>query len=465
MSRMLILLFLITASFTVQAQNVNYAQFNTDKNLSFQKSLSTSDNKVLIIYGRERWMELCDYLYICIHDKPDVQTRVIKLPADKSKTPLYFKDAIVSGKEIWFVFLNYIKVNNTIQVVLIPFDINKGSLLRERAITLMQTEANDFFNGTLYLFQSPDKNQLGVLTISGLLESYQKRFTLSSVNLSNSSINFTMRDMLPADAHTYQLLKPLLDNDGHYYTLVKRFKQAGSELDGNKPNYFYLLEHFENDVIRRSTNLMPDIDQIARYPDAIITDSTQIQIVIPISDTSLVHIQQLMLQKYDIKSHRITDRKQLAILNNEPHINSAFISDVFVNGNQTTAFISGQYLEEVNGARMTHAFDIIKTYSIIMHCNGDDCKSMLHITRNRLREQQNYVFFNNNRLSMVNYAPNSNDYYLWLEINMNDFKASISQTLPSSVWKKNIPYYFLNCAEKTVLLQCVGTRYTIMYLQ
>lgn len=460
-------LFIITAICFLNlasAQDVRYTQFSTDKNLTFQKAVSTIDNKVLIIYGRERWMQLCDYLYIAVHDKPDTQTSVFKIPADKSKTPLYFKDAIVTGNGVWFVFLNYIKIKNTIQVVLVPFETNKGILLRDKAITLMQTEANDFFNGTMYLFQSPDKNHLGVLTVSGLLENYTRRYTLSSVNLKETKINYTMRDMLPADAHTYQLLKPLIDNKGHYYALVKRFKQAGAELDGNQPNYFYILEHFENDITRRSTNLMPDVNQIARYPDAIVTSNDQIQIILPLSDTSLVHIQQLMIEKYDISTHQIINRNLLTILNNEPRVNSSFITDVFAKDHEITAFISGQYLEEVNGARLTHAFDIIKTYSIMMHCVDDECSSTLHITRNRLREQQDYIFINDNHLNMVNLSSQSNDYHQWMIINIGNMKTIRESTLPSSVWKKNLPYQFLNCSGTTVLLQCAGTRYTIMYL-
>ncbi|MFN5214515.1 MAG: hypothetical protein ACK5DY_07860 [Bacteroidota bacterium] len=454
----------LLCSLSTVAQEVQYTLFNTDKNLSFQKVLHMDDDRLLVIYGRERWMELCDYLYVAVHNQAQQQATVFKIPPANNKTILYFKDAIATPTGVWFVFLNYIKAKNTIQVILIPFNTGSGLLDRDKAINLMQIEASDFFNGTFYLIQSPDHQQLGVVTLSGILESYQRRFTMSSVNLKTATVNFTMREQLPSDIHTYQLLKPLIDNQGRYYALVKRFKQAGSELDGMAPNYFYILEHFENNLIRRSTNLMPDAQMIVRYPDAVVVDSSQLLILLPVTDTSLVHIENVILKSYQLLSNTITGSKMISVNNNEPKINSSFITDIYKSDHTTNGVISGQYLEEINGARLTHAYDIIKTYAIILHCNTDDCKSFIIKTRGRIQEELDFIYHHKDTLNMVNYAPNSNNHFEWVTYAGGNENFKKQYSLPAAIWKQSDPYYFTQCNGKTVLIQSSGVRYTIMYL-
>jgi len=86
----------LLCSLSTVAQEVQYTLFNTDKNLSFQKVLHMDDDRLLVIYGRERWMELCDYLYVAVHNQAQQQATVFKIPPANNKTILYFKDAIAT---------------------------------------------------------------------------------------------------------------------------------------------------------------------------------------------------------------------------------------------------------------------------------------------------------------------------------------------------------------------------------
>ncbi len=454
----------IVLPLTGLSQSIVHTVFNTERNLTFQKAVNTSDRKLLMIYGRERWLSLCDYLFVVVHNNPNAQERTFKIQPDNNKVTLYFKDAIATPQGVWFVFFNYIKVKNTIEVILVPFDDEQGKLNRDKAITLTQIDANDIFNGDFYLFQSPTMNQLGVLSVSGILDNYQRRFTMNSINLKSEKINFTLRDNLPGDIHTYQLIKPLIDNQGAYYVLAKRYKEAGAELTDHKPNYYYLLEHFENNVIRRSTGLMTDENSIVRYPDAKILNDSIIAIALPVSDTSLIHPIRFFYKTFNLFHNTIEAETTIQFTNNEPRINSSFITDILTQDSIMSIVSSGQYLEEVAGARLTHAYDIIKTYTLLIRKINKQSEVVLLLTPARLREEQDFFFRFKDELDFVCFSPGSSETMQWCRYDLikNNFVGLYP--LHNNIWKKNLRYYFLECNGNPILMQNIGSRYQFIYL-
>lgn len=458
------LLFLMLGLKGLMAQTLPFTVFTTDKNLSFQKVITTHDGKMLVIFGREKWMELCDYLWIGVHDKADSRSREIKLIPDKSRASLYFKDAITTSDELWFVYYNYIKTKHTIEVVLIPFDVTTGKLNTTQEIRLPQVDANAVLNGSFYVFQSPDKNHLGILNVSGLLDDYKKKFFMCSVNLQTKKINFTLQDFLPADAHIYQLLKPMIDNAGRYYVLSKRYREPGSELVSNKSNYFYLIEHFENNITRRSTGIYTDENSIVRYPDALIHNNETMRVCMMITDTSLIHPEKIVFRHYDLHTHEMYNDTIIKLQNPEPRINSSFVSELFDNNQQVLYTASGQYLEDVVGARLSHAYDVIKTYSVIAGSTSNETKTIIVKTPARLRESQDFLFPLNQELHYISYAPGSSENLLWSCLNLKTWEISKTYNISNQVWRKNLPYYFASCMNKPLVLQSMNTRYQIIYL-
>ncbi len=458
------LLVILQSATPLCAQTLPYSVFTTDKNLSFQKVITSNDGKMLVIFGREKWMQLCDYLWIGVHETSETRSREIKIIPDKSRTTYYFKDAISTNDGMWFVFYNYIKSKHSIEVILIPFDITNGKLLYSKELRLPQIDANAVLNGTFYLFQSPDKNKLGVLTVSGLLDDYKKKFYMCSVNLLEAKIHFSLNDYLPADAHLYQLLKPLLDNNGQYYVLAKRYKEAGFELTNLKSNYFYVMEHFENNLVRRSTGIYSDEDDIVRYPDALVKDDTTIQLSIILTDTTLVHPERVLFRRYRLNTHDIVNDTMLILHNYEPRINSSFVSETFNYNNHTLYTASGQYLEDVVGARLSHAYDVIKTYSVLANLSSLDARSIIIKTPARLRESQDFMYALNNDLHYITFAPGNNDLMMWSSMNSSTLEVSNSYSISNQVWKKNLPYFFASCANKPVVLQSINSRYQLIYL-
>lgn len=450
--------------YTASAQTLPYSIYSSDKNLSFQKVITTNSGRMMVIFGREKWMKLCDYLWVGIHDKPDARSKEYRLIPDKARTSYYFKDALTTSSGVWFVFYNYIKSKHSIEIVLIPFDEEAGQLRYQQEIHLPFIDAQAILNGSFYLFQSPDKNQLGILNVSGILDDYKKKFYMCSVNMLQHKINYTMKDYLPADAHTYEVLKPMIDNTGAYYVLAKRYKTAGSELVSQASNYFYLIEHFENNLTRRSTGIYVDEKQIARYPDALILDDNVMAVSFLITDTSLIHPEKFELRHYQLSNHEFKTDTIITLNNIEPRINSSFVTDIFRYQNNIIITSSGQYLEEVAGARLSHSYDVIKTYSILASCTGNACNATILKTPLRMRESQAFIFPLLNELHMISFSQGSTDYVQWNRFNLSSHTVSNVYTISSNVWKKNLPYFFASCMQKPVVLQHINNRYQLIYL-